>query len=172
MNKRRKKEGNLSLRYIFISLGESLDVVLEVTVIAEELHIGTIDLDATLLAEASVLLTAQRGEAPVLGDNDLLATREFVHGSSESLDGGGTVRISSTNRKENLANIHTSNGAIGLAKGTTHTGLETIGSGARQHLVNPDDVEWMRSDTQVETFFAGDLDEVLVSADTSSFKGL
>jgi len=160
---------NLS-RHILKGLRESLDVVLEVTMATQELNVGTIDLDTTFLAETDVLLPTQRSEAPVLGDNDLLATGELVHRSAESLDGSGTVNITGTNREQDLTNVHTSNGAVGLAKGTTHTGLETIGSGARQHLVDTDDVEWVCTDTQVETFFAGDFDEVLVSANTGSFK--
>lgn len=147
-------------RHVLISLRESLNVLLNVTVVAQELDVGTIDLDPTFLAETDVLLAAQRGEAPVLGDDDLLATGELVHGSAESLDGGGTVGITGTDREQDLANVHTSNGAVGLAKGTTHTGLETIGSGARQHLVDTDNVEGVSTDAQVETFFTGNLDEV------------
>lgn len=56
---------------------EAADVVSEVTLVAEELNVGTIDLDLTLLALLDVLLALKRGETPVLGDDDLLATREL-----------------------------------------------------------------------------------------------
>lgn len=135
--------------------------------VAEELDVGTVDLDTALLAELDVLLAAERSETPVLGDDDLLATRELVHGAAESLDGGRTVGITSADGQEDLANVHTSHGAVRLTEGTTHTGLQTIGSGARQHLVDTDDVEGVGTDTEVETFLTGDLDEVPVMNDAS-----
>jgi hypothetical protein len=42
----------------------------------EELDVSTVGLDLTSLALLDVLVTAERGETPVLGDDDLLATRE------------------------------------------------------------------------------------------------
>lgn len=68
-------------------VGEAAHVVLKGTLVAEELDVGTVDTDAALLALGDVLLTAEGSEAPVLGDDDLLATRELVLGAAESLDG-------------------------------------------------------------------------------------
>ena len=73
------------------SLREALDVALEVAVVGEELHVGTVDPDAAGGLLLQVLLAAQRGEAPVLGDDDLLATGELVLGSAEGLEGVGAV---------------------------------------------------------------------------------
>ena len=56
---------------------EATDVVGKVTLVAEELDVGTVNLDLALLAEVNVLLAFERSETPVLGDNDLLATREL-----------------------------------------------------------------------------------------------
>lgn len=56
---------------------EAADVLSKVTLVAEELNVGTVDLDLTLLALLDVLLALERGETPVLGDDDLLATREL-----------------------------------------------------------------------------------------------
>ena len=50
--------------------------------------------------------------------------------------------------------------------------MQPIGSSARQHLVDADDVVGMGAHTQVETFFAGDFDEILVGADTGGFESL
>lgn len=61
---------------------------------------------------------------------------------------------------ENLANVDTGNNTVRLAEGTTHTSLESIGSGARQHLVDADDVEGVGADAKMETFLSGSLDEV------------
>lgn len=60
------------------SVGEAVDVVLKVALIAEELDIGAVNLDPTLLALGDVILTAEAGEAPVLADDDLLAARELT----------------------------------------------------------------------------------------------
>ena len=60
------------------SLREATDVVGEVALVAEELDVGTVDLDLALLAEVDVLLALEGSETPVLGDNDLLATGELT----------------------------------------------------------------------------------------------
>ena len=66
---------NLSRR--LESSGEAADVVGKVALVAEELDVGTVNLDLALLAEVNVLLAFERSETPVLGDDDLLATREL-----------------------------------------------------------------------------------------------
>lgn len=59
--------------------------------VGKELDVSTVDLDAASSLLVEVLLAAEGGEAPVLGDNDLLATRELVLGSSESLESDSAV---------------------------------------------------------------------------------
>jgi hypothetical protein len=103
---------NLSLSE---SIREAAYVALEVTLVAKELDVSTIDLDTTLLALLDVLLTAKVGEAPVLADNDFLTARELVLAAAESLDGGSAVRISCSDGEDNLADVHTGNSTIGLA---------------------------------------------------------
>jgi hypothetical protein len=73
------------------SLGESPHVLLDWALVAEELNVGTVDEELALGTLLKVLLTAERCEAPVLADDDLLATWELVLGTAESLDGSGTV---------------------------------------------------------------------------------
>lgn len=82
-----KKKQPLSLE----SLGEALHVVSQGAVVGQELHVSTIDLDAASSLLLQVLLAAEGGETPVLGDNDLLATGELVLGAAEGLEGGGAV---------------------------------------------------------------------------------
>jgi hypothetical protein len=60
-------------------------------VVAEELDIGTVILDTTGGLALEVVLTAERSEAPVLGDNDLLATGKLVLRAAEGLEGKSTV---------------------------------------------------------------------------------
>lgn len=59
--------------------------------VGEELDVSTVILDAATSLALEVLLTAKGSEAPVLGDNDLLATRELVLRSAESLKSEVTV---------------------------------------------------------------------------------
>lgn len=142
------------------SLRELPDVGLELAVAGQELDVSTVGLNLTSLTLGDVLLALERGETPVLGDDDLLATREPVKGTvrtnfdmtscvrknvlvlrtPEGLNGGSTVRVTGADRQKNLANVDTGNSAVGLTPGTTHTGLETISSGTRQHLVDTDNV--------------------------------
>lgn len=37
--------------------------------------------------------------------------------------------VTSPHREQNLADVHTSNGSVGLAPGTTHSSLQSIGTG-------------------------------------------
>lgn len=59
--------------------------------VGQELDVGTVDEDLSGGLLLHVLLTAEWGETPVLGDNDLLASWELVLGAAESLEGNGAV---------------------------------------------------------------------------------
>ena len=74
------------------------------------------------------------------------------------VEGGIRTGITSPHREQDLADVDAGYGPIGLAPGTTHTGLQSIGTGARQHLVDTDDVVGMSADTEMETFLAGNFD--------------
>lgn len=130
----------------------------------EELDVSTVLEELALLAELDVLLAADGGEAPVLGDNDLLATGELVLRAAEGLESGSTVGVTGADGQNDLTNVHTGDETLGLTEGTTHTGLQTIGTSARQHLVDTDDVEGVHTDAQVETFLTGDLDKVPIES--------
>lgn len=73
------------------SLGEALHVVLQRAVVGQELHVGTVNLDTASSLLLQVLVATEGGEAPVLGDNDLLATGELVLGAAEGLKSSGLV---------------------------------------------------------------------------------
>lgn len=66
----------LSLR--LEGLGEAPQVVRQTTVVAEKLDVGTVDLDAAGSLALEVVLATQGSEAPVLGNDDLLAAGELV----------------------------------------------------------------------------------------------
>jgi hypothetical protein len=159
---------NLSLE----SGGEALHVVLQRTVVGEELNVGSVGKEVTSGLLLEVLLATERSEAPVLGDDDLLATGELVLGAAESLQSGSLVGVTSPDGHDDLTNVDTGNSAVGLTPGTTHTSLQSIGTSARQHLVDTDDVVGVDTDTEMERLLSTDLDEVLVGADTGSLKSL
>lgn len=68
--------------------------------------------------------------------------------------------VASTARQDDLADVDTGDKAVGLAERTTHTGLQSIGTSARQHLVDTDDVVRVGADAEVETFLTGSLHHV------------
>jgi hypothetical protein len=70
---------------------ETSNIVRQLSVVAQELNISTIDQNLATLLLLHVFFAAERSEAPVLGDDDLLAARELVLGSAESLESGSTV---------------------------------------------------------------------------------
>jgi hypothetical protein len=163
---------NKNLSLLLESVGETPDVVGEVALVAEELDVGTVDPDLALLALLDVLLAAEGSETPHLGDNDLLATGELVLATPQSLEGSGAVGVPGTDGHEDLTDVHTGDKTVGLSESTTHTGLQPIGTSARQHLVDTDDMVGVDTDTEMETFLSGNLDEVLVGANTGGFEGL
>ena len=68
--------------------------------------------------------------------------------------------IASSHTQQNLTDVNASDGAVGLAPRSPHAGLKPIRSGARQHLIDADDVERMSADTEMEAFLASGLDEI------------
>ena len=125
-----------------------------------------------LLLELEVVFPVDVGETPFAGDNDLLATREFVAGTAESLLHYGSVLILAADGEDDLSDVDTSDAAVRLAPSTTHAGLETIGASARQHLVDAEDVEGVDADAEMERILSGRLCHVLVGADTGGLERL
>jgi hypothetical protein len=80
--------------------------------------------------------------------------------------------IAGSHAHDDLTNVDTSDSAVGLAPGTTHTRLQSIGTGTRQHLVDTDDVVGVSADTQMETILSSELDQVFVGANTGGFESL
>ena len=75
-------------------------------------------------------------------------------------------------RDENLANLDSGGGTVSLAEGASHSSLEPIGSGTGQHFVDPEDVEGVDPDPDVESILAAVLDKVFVAANTPSLQSL
>ena len=75
-------------------------------------------------------------------------------------------------RDENLSNLDPGGGAMSLAEGASHSGLEPISSGTGQHFVDPQHVEGVNPHPDVESILAAVLDKVFVAADTPSLESL
>lgn len=127
--------------------------------------------DPSLLAASHVVLAVKLGEAPLVGLHDFLSSGEFELGTAKSLNHVGSVGILGADRHDDLTNGDTGSHLHGLTVGVSHTGGQTIGSGAGKHLVLADDVERVSAGSDVVTLLAGGLHQVLVARHTGGLKG-
>jgi len=124
------------------------------------------------LAHVVVDFAGPASETPFARHEQLLTARELEFGSPEGLDDVGLMLVFATHAHHRLANVHASHQSLGLAESSSHSGLKPIGSGARQHFVDADDVEGMDAETHVESILAHEFHHVLVRTDTGGFQGL
>ena len=90
-----------------------------------------------------------------------MTTRELELGTPKSFNDGILMPVVSPDRHQGLSDLDTSDGSLGFAKGASHSGLEPIGTSARQHFVDTQDMERMDTDPDVELILSGVLDHVL-----------
>lgn len=98
-------------------------------------------------------------------------TRGSWRESKREGEGGGRTVVTGPHGEQDLADIHTGDGSVGLAPRTAHSGLQPVGTGTGQHLVDADDVVRVGADTEVEPFLAGDFDEISVGRTSSESAG-
>jgi len=115
-----------------------------------------------LLLQLQIFLLVHIRETPLTADNNLLPSGELITGTTERLHNNRGGLLLATDGKEDLANVDTSDGTVGLSPGTTHTGLKPISTGTTQHLVDTDNMVRMHSDTQMEGILSARLGNVLV----------
>lgn len=118
------------------------------------------------------LLGVELGEAPFLGDVDLLAAGELELGSAQGFNHMLLVLQLGADGHDDLADVDPGHGALRLPEGAPHAGLEAVGAGARQHLVDADDMEGVQAHADVEAVLAAALHHVLVGADARRLQGL
>jgi len=145
---------------------------IEWAVVGSVLDTSAVEDELVLRVELLVLLALELGKAPLVGDINLLSAWVLELSTSQSLNNNGLVLVLGADRHDWLANVDAGHGAEGLAEGTAHTSLQTIGACARQHLVDAENVEGMHAHTNVERVLTAVLHHVLVGADTSGLKGL
>merc|ERR1719264_880970 len=116
----------------------------------EPLHVDAVGDQAAHALPLFVVRLGEVCEPKLLGDEDLLAAGKLVLGLLECLYRSGELLFLRPDGNEDLADVNTSGCAVGLAKSSTHAGRESIGTSARQRLVDTEDVERVRPDTDVE----------------------
>jgi hypothetical protein len=119
-----------NLSFLFESIWETSNVIGKLALVRQELNISTINSDSSSSFLLEVLISSERGEAPVLADDDLLTAGELVLGAAESFEGGSTVGITGSETENDLANVDTGDRSVGFTPSSTHTSLKSIGTGA------------------------------------------
>ena len=137
---------------------------------SEDLDSHSVADHCSVLFALLVLEPGEVGESPLVGDHDLLSAGEFVLGSSESLQSLLDVGLSDSDRVQDGADLDSGGLAHWLSEGSSHSCLESIGTSARQHLIDSQHVPGVHSALHVEVVLAHELGEVLVGGDSGSFK--
>ncbi|GMR32693.1 hypothetical protein PMAYCL1PPCAC_02887 [Pristionchus mayeri] len=136
-----------------------VDPLLEGSVLLDKLGINSIGNEATFGSHSLVVSLVILGESPLLGDDDKLTSGELELGTTEGLNGVLDVLLPQANGEEEISDVDTCDKSVGLSVSSTHTGLKTISTGTRKHLVDTDDVVRVLSDTHVEGILSAVLDE-------------
>jgi len=139
---------------------------------SQELNVSTIRPELSVLTLLQVLITTEGSEAPVLGNDDLLAAGKFVLRPPQSFNCRCTVIVTSSNGENDLPDINTGDRSVGLSPSSAHTSLKPVRAGTGQHLVDTGDMVGVSTNSHMETILSASLDEVLVGTDTSCLKSL
>jgi len=137
----------------------------------QPLDVGAVRDQAASGLPLGVVLAGVLGEAVVGGVMDLLASRELELGVGKSHLGDLGVLVVGADGDEDGADVHAGGGGVGLTVGATHTGLETIRTGAGKHLVDAQNVIGMDADAHVEEILTGLVAHHLVRGNTSGLEG-
>ena len=139
---------------------------------AENLDVDSIGNDLVLLLELMELLLGVLGETELDAGSNLLSARELEHRSSEGLLGVLNVVLLNSDGHDNGADVNTGGSAVGLTPSLSHTGRKSISAGARELLVDSENVPRVHSHSHVERVLTSLGLHVLVRGNTGGFKGL
>merc|ERR1711916_199544 len=151
---------------------DALHLLLEGTVTVEKLEVGTVLDDVTVVTAGNVLLLVQLSKAPLARDENLLLAGELVLGPAHGLDGVVQVLLVGPHGQNPLANVDPGDETLGLSESMTHSGLQPISTGARKHLVDPQNVVGVAPHTQVEGILTAVHNHVLVGSNPPGLEGL
>jgi hypothetical protein len=147
-------------------------VLLEVALGADKLQISTILQHPLLLLHLLILCLLHIRKAPLFRDDNLLPARELVPRTAERFDDHWRVLVFAADRHDDLANVHAGDRAVRLAPGTAHASLQPISTSTAQHLVNPQHMERMHPDPQMERILPARLGNILVRTNPRSLQRL
>ncbi|EPY33059.1 large subunit ribosomal protein L10e [Strigomonas culicis] len=168
MKKKKKKNREASLGALLRNHVLRRDLALR----ADHLHVRAAVLELAGVAERDVLAAEDGREAPVLGHDDDLAAGELHARAAEGLLRLGQVGVLRAEGQQDLADAHAGGDAQRLTEGTAHTRLQTIGTRAREHLVDAEDVEGVGADAHVEHILVRALRHVLVGLNAGRLERL
>lgn len=135
----------------------------------KDLDADTVTNDLVGLEESLEIRVDNFGESELSGDEDGLSAGELELRATESLPGKGNKLGLGTDGDQDGSDVHTGGLEEGLSVSVTHTGLESISTGAGEHLVDADDVPGVNSDTDMEAFLTTFCNHVFVGSNTSGF---
>ncbi len=135
-------------------------------------NIDSITDQLALLLQPSVIDLLDLGEPPHLRHENPLLSWEFMFTPPQSLHGNLHVLFLASDGKEWLSDGDSGGPFDGLPVGPSHSGLETIGPRAGEHLVDTDDVPGVHAAAHVEGVLPGVFGQVLVGRDTGGFQGV
>jgi len=148
-----------------------LDHILEEwAVLLETLSMHARHLQLSFRLELEVLITEEISESPLLGHEDLHASRELEGGTTDRLAHVALDTITRSDGHHNLPNGKTGNLSEGLSESTSHTGLKSISTGTGQHLVDSQHVPRVDADTKMEGILSALGCHVLVDDNSGSFE--
>ena len=158
--------------FLFLLLG-GLDLrKLQRTSSVHDLHSSSVRNQLVGNAKSLILCAREASESKVVRHENFLTAGKFVLGAAQRLHSVGLVDVLGAHAHQNLANSHTSASSGGLSPRLTHSSLQSIGSGASQHLVDADHVVRVNANAHVKVVLSSSVTQVTVGALTGSLDGL
>ena len=149
-----------------------LGEVFQGSLFSENLDTDTITLDLAGLEESLEIRVNNFGESELPGDENGLSAGELELRATEGLLREWHLFGGSADGDQDGSDVDTSGLEEGLSVSVTHTGLESISTGAGKHLVDADHMPSVYSNADMERLFRGVHLHVLVSSNTRSFESL
>lgn len=127
MINREKHLGRVSRPEFLLNLNPNL----ERSSVRSVLTVVSIRLESSILPHSLVVRDVPFRESKLLGDNDLLSSRELEFCSSQSFNHILLMSFLGSDRDHNLINVDSSNCSKRLSIGSSHSSLKSISSCTR-----------------------------------------
>ena len=158
INLKSKVKNKLVLKNLLKSVRDFFDEGFQRVTFTHFCYLSTVDSN---MKEQLIHISLKLQRRLIKSMTYLLATRELELGTPKSFNDGILMPVISPDGHQRLSDLDTSDGSLGFAKGASHSGLEPIGTSARQHFVDTQDMERMDTDPDVELILSSVLDHVL-----------